>query len=504
MRKSTRIVRKYIATFLIVLMSIESFGAVVSDNDGSAFITKAEFDSLKNNFQSQIDQYNTSIDSKVDGAISSYLAGINVAKETEERTIYAPSFVRSLTSTDYRWSEGTMDMTLYGSFFRYGGPVGVFKGTFTTENPTNFKEALIKNVDYTNGSAAWHAYSATKQYVVGSAFTILSSVFRQSGLNSVYVYTGGSDSISDSILTNSTSLVIRLGAWGGTPLDSTNTFNVTNFIDFPGNQASFRRAVIDDNANFKGALILNQPSLANKFNNNDEFRDWVNDTTSTGHTVTNGLGALSLVGTAQTYTMSANGSGIDTNLIDNVSIIQHDHTGSWSGSRANRVKPYFGFVRPITDWNQIYIDAFDNMLGDVLLDSDPNKSTNTLTDSYGDHLKLGAGWPIIKADAENKITYEFSFADTSQDYWVWIKEGSFDSSKGVDEDKTNCIKTFGIKDTTTTYNTTHNCLEIKNGKGKVKWTMNNKAVVFIKWAHARSRNAGGGTLIPASKCMVER
>ena len=54
----------------------------MSDNDGSAFITKAEFDSLKNNFQSQIDQYNTSIDSKIDGAIASYLSGINIEKET--------------------------------------------------------------------------------------------------------------------------------------------------------------------------------------------------------------------------------------------------------------------------------------------------------------------------------------------------------------------------------------------------------------------------------------
>ena len=34
--------------------------------------------------------------------------------------------------------------------------------------------------------------------------------------------------------------------------------------------------------------------------------------------------------------------------------------------------------------------------------------------------------------------------------------------------------------------------------------MNNKVVVFIKWAHARYRNSGGGMLIPASKCMVER
>ena len=73
--------KRFFTLLLIVLMSIESIGAVVSDNDGSAFITKAEFDSLKNNFQSQIDQYNTSIDSKIDGAIASYLAGINVSKK---------------------------------------------------------------------------------------------------------------------------------------------------------------------------------------------------------------------------------------------------------------------------------------------------------------------------------------------------------------------------------------------------------------------------------------
>ncbi len=81
MKKSTRIVKRTLALFLVVLMSINTLGAVVSDNDGSAFITKAEFDSLKNNFQLQIDQYNTSIDSKIDGAIASYLSGIQISKK---------------------------------------------------------------------------------------------------------------------------------------------------------------------------------------------------------------------------------------------------------------------------------------------------------------------------------------------------------------------------------------------------------------------------------------
>ena len=69
---------KIITMFFVFILCINSFSAVVSDNDGSAFITKAEFDSLKNNFQSQLDSYNTSIDSKIDNAISSYLAGISM------------------------------------------------------------------------------------------------------------------------------------------------------------------------------------------------------------------------------------------------------------------------------------------------------------------------------------------------------------------------------------------------------------------------------------------
>ena len=82
MNKVIRLIKKLTALFIVLVFCIESLAAVVSDNDGSAFITKAEFDSLKNNFQSQIDQYNTSIDSKIDGAIASYLAGIKVEKET--------------------------------------------------------------------------------------------------------------------------------------------------------------------------------------------------------------------------------------------------------------------------------------------------------------------------------------------------------------------------------------------------------------------------------------
>ena len=69
--------------FIVISFSFNSTAAVVSDNDGAAFISKAEFDSLKNDFQAQINQYNTAIDNKIDNSIASYLAGINITKTTK-------------------------------------------------------------------------------------------------------------------------------------------------------------------------------------------------------------------------------------------------------------------------------------------------------------------------------------------------------------------------------------------------------------------------------------
>ena len=84
MRKGVRLIKRLVALSLVLLLSIESFAAVVGDNDGAAFITKAEFDSLKSSFQGQINRYNQSIDNKIDGAIAGYLAGINSLKTRKE------------------------------------------------------------------------------------------------------------------------------------------------------------------------------------------------------------------------------------------------------------------------------------------------------------------------------------------------------------------------------------------------------------------------------------
>ena len=89
MRKKSGIIKRALSLLLIFLLSINSFAAIVSDNDGSAFVTKQEFEALKASFNKQIDEYNASIDGKIDGAIASYLAGLRLSNtETGKNYIY--------------------------------------------------------------------------------------------------------------------------------------------------------------------------------------------------------------------------------------------------------------------------------------------------------------------------------------------------------------------------------------------------------------------------------
>ena len=131
--------------FALLLMYTNILAAVVSDNDGSAFITKAEFDSLKNNFQNQIDSYNTSIDSKIDSAISSYLAGIKVEKET---------IINPLVSNykDIKWKN---DMYMksatreYSNYNTYTDTTYAWRiPTFTTYRVLRAGRYLFSGIDY--------------------------------------------------------------------------------------------------------------------------------------------------------------------------------------------------------------------------------------------------------------------------------------------------------------------------------------------------------------------
>ena len=85
-KNKRKMFNKALCLSFALLICINTFAAVVSDNDGSAFITKAEFEALKQNFADQVNNYNYSIDNKIDGAIASYLAGLKTSTRTIIKT----------------------------------------------------------------------------------------------------------------------------------------------------------------------------------------------------------------------------------------------------------------------------------------------------------------------------------------------------------------------------------------------------------------------------------
>ena len=112
--------KKFAALFLLVLMSINSFAAIVGDNDGAAFVTKQEFEELKKGFAKQIDNYNSSIDGKIDGSIANYLAGINLAKKVKETDLLTPLSVNYYFDKNYK-----IPPTKIGDYGKYWGKIAV-------------------------------------------------------------------------------------------------------------------------------------------------------------------------------------------------------------------------------------------------------------------------------------------------------------------------------------------------------------------------------------------
>ena len=110
-KNKLKMTKKALCLVFAFLFSIESFGAVISDNDGAAFVTKAEFDALKEDFSNQIRNYNESIDNKVDGAIAAYLAGLKISKKEtvsfDAKTNY--SFPLVMQSSSNNWNDPTSD-----------------------------------------------------------------------------------------------------------------------------------------------------------------------------------------------------------------------------------------------------------------------------------------------------------------------------------------------------------------------------------------------------------
>ena len=134
--------KRLVALFLVVLMSIDGFAAIVSDSDGSSFVTKAEFEQLKSTFSRQINQYNESIDRKIDGSLAFYLDGIKLAKKVKETDLLTP-----LSANYYFDKNYVIPPTKIGDYGKIWGKIAILldRGNGGGEND-------VVNMEYNAGT----------------------------------------------------------------------------------------------------------------------------------------------------------------------------------------------------------------------------------------------------------------------------------------------------------------------------------------------------------------
>lgn len=102
MKKFINLYKRSIAVFAIVIMSVNTF-ATTASNDGSAFVTKAEFDGLLKGFNDKMDEYQAALNTKIDDAVAGYLSGMssqavlqldNYAKRASDSNVNNIKFVK--------------------------------------------------------------------------------------------------------------------------------------------------------------------------------------------------------------------------------------------------------------------------------------------------------------------------------------------------------------------------------------------------------------------------
>ena len=565
MKKSTKtLVRQKIAIILVVLMSINTLGAVVGDNDGSAFITKAEFDSLKNDFQAQIDQYNTSIDSKIDGAIASYLSGISLSKIQQEKCVsYVKDGVLSVIgSENMPWGEGAINFhgfyimsrenagyTWYDSSYSLIGSWVLETEEENWDDILAFRETAIKNVDWTNGHAEWGGYNETKYKMAMRGRTTAETGFPSTLINpdsGIYFKLSPYNGLEyfSSTLNNPQDWwknfnlhhewgwgyqadgEIRANGWYWQRqhffperkiVHASNSIVISTKVDNPKydfvNYDGFYDFQNDANSSAVGGVQLNNHSYEATYHDKIFKNAYVWGT------------MLNRRKDSEPTASALHGFGFDSRMVPGSSTkpsgyplekvpypATFDLTDNYNTSADwRKMNPYIGYTYWYTkNWNQLWTSAFDRELAEM---KDRDASLNTIQDSNGDeHLALTAGLPICPVDKECKLILPLSFKNEStsnKDHYVWIKSSSFSNSLNPQDD-TDCITQFakvernGVVDNTLV-DLTLRAIKVPAGDTVTITTneMENNSYIFVKWSLTDNSCAGGGTFMPPEYVNIE-
>ena len=544
MRKSTKIFKKYIASFLIVLMSIESLGAIVSDNDGSAFVTKAEFETLKSNFSKQIDDYNTSIDSKIDGAIASYLSGINVLKMENitpflSGPVYAfeasntatgriryvynpPAFIGRPRSVEFSWNPS------------YYGNAAVYEFRFNEEVNHNQKDwwqtkLVISDVDKTKRIASWKGRYTGAYDEIDVTYTNMAldkvNWGRPQAVTQIVKVDGGlqyNTRVLENVDLYGQGLLLAYTA----PIKNSNANNVVEFY--------LNRTLNHWGTRHNENVILCGNSYAyDCFSNYDENRNYKYDGTSenlkqtiTSHTdilrgIADGLfkGNTTLNGTfANGHTVSsrveigkATKSDMTTTVLGDVFYSTYRTNSYQIGD--TWLWPTIGFEKTyITNWNQLYLPNLDNVAKSMVADNIKGKETLMQSADGNYHIPITAGLPLVQVKNEAHVelpfevyTYSLDTNASSTTYgretrtvpsrtYIWAKTSPFTTNDPNSEADINITTGGGVnRSTDTAYN---KGVYITSSTATLKFDeIYEKCYIWLKWS-TNNKLGNGVVIIP--------
>lgn len=558
-----KIINKFkiiIATLLVVTLNVNSFAAVVADNDGSAFISKSEFDSLKANFQAQIDNYNSSIDGRIDAAIAAYLAGIKISAQSikpiifQDAAQYGVISIDSKNPIDYCYGIPRLQNDQAQSRFKPGESIsssGSTTGLVMTrkwKQPTKpksgtrsrhfaTKSVITKLVQddttNTNSIAQWEGYRKECDDLLKSLYTVrvndwgTSAATAQNGLTfaSAYCIMESISPVTNKNVIGETLFYHRdKQVTGGSTYTSINMSNSdgfttksithdwgTNVYPFVTvlqnyNYDMFSNKDRDYNFYYTGTYkrYFKADTLSDTYDNQATYT-WspggYQATQNVGNPFRYGYDGNSDVKCAW-YSISAWTCKYQTGNIGISSNRLWNNNSSGSKTLQYRV-PMIGFETTyLKSWKQIYlagtegIATFEKAKKRTAADS----VLTSPKDSSAVYLGLTAGFPIIKLDKYEKLKFDAIFNDTKKDYVIWVSNKPF-SSTGHPDDDTNCLELKGL---TKASNTSRGYL-VKNGSGTFETPKYKDAgYVYIKWGvyNATKANIGGGILKPTGYATV--
>ena len=527
-KKYLKITKRIIALFVILVLNMSSFAAV-GGNDGSAFVTKAEFDALVNTFNEQMDNYESSLVTKIDGAIANYLAALS-NEQVYVRSIALPDASASgvlsfnkKSPLDYVYGTPKIGGWYKRADFDEKGGSGrdyasIIVTTFPGGTATNIKKTTISNIKESTtagqSTAKWEGYYDCIDNIICTGIERNTGYIAAKTWDNAYQGVERASIIKNRTLNGSGIGVFSFRACTGSYTQANSSVMFSAVITSVSHQWLTR---------YNQFISVVEPYDYDMFSNYDRDKNWGYDGTymtkfdGCNNNITIDRGAhfsypviKNAIGNSTTVKLHGKKKcdGTEPTIIfaiDGADTI-HDHAVNLSSGTQRLYVPMVGFERTyLTNWQQIY-DGNTSSIADFEYEKHRTESDFSdraiLTDSEGTrYLGVQAGFPLIKVNKDERLEYNLAFADKSKNYVVWISDRPFKKT-GHPNDDDRCISTITGIDPAR--NADKGYLVV-SGEGTFKTqTFTEDCYLYIKWGINSSTKAdiAGGTLMPESTGII--